>query len=79
MASLAGVTLAALLFGLREPEPVADVWLPVDEADLPSTRRERLKAEFTDAREAQRRLLPAVPLQDAALSGRGHEISAGGL
>ena len=61
MASLAGVTLIALLLGLREPEPVADTWLPVDEADLPSTRRERLKAEFTDAREAQRRLLPAIP------------------
>ena len=61
LAMLAGVTVIALLWGLREPEPISDVWLPVDEADLPSTRRERLKAEFTDAREAQRRLLPAVP------------------
>ncbi len=71
MSSLAGVTLIALLLGLREPEPVADVWLPVDEADLPSTRRERLKAEFTDAREAQRRLLPAIP---PALAG--YDITA---
>lgn len=61
MGSLAGVALVALLVGLREPEPVSDIWLPVDESELPSTRRERLKAEFTDAREAQRRLLPAVP------------------
>lgn len=61
LAALAGVTVIALLWGLREPEPISDLWLPVDEADLPSTRRERLKAEFTDAREAQRRLLPAVP------------------
>ena len=61
MGSLAGVAFIALLVGLREPEPVSDIWLPVDETELPSTRRERLKAEFTDAREAQRRLLPAVP------------------
>jgi len=61
MAALAGVTVFALLAGLREPEPVPEVWLPVDETDQPSTVRERLKAEFTDAREAQRRLLPAVP------------------
>jgi serine phosphatase RsbU (regulator of sigma subunit) len=61
MGSLAGVAFIALLAGLREPEPVSDTWLPVDESELPSTRRERLKAEFTDAREAQRRLLPAVP------------------
>ncbi len=61
MASLAGVAVVALLLGWREPEPVSEVWLPVDESELPSTRRERLKAEFTDASEAQRRLLPAVP------------------
>ena len=61
MGSLAGVAVIALLLGLREPEPVSDAWLPVDETALPSTRRERLKAEFTDARDAQRRLLPAVP------------------
>jgi len=71
MASLAGVTLIVLLAGLREPEPVADTWLPADEADLPSTLRERLKAEFTDAREAQRRLLPAIP---PALAG--YDITA---
>ncbi len=71
MASLAGVTLIALLAGLREPEPISDVWLPVDEADLPSTRRERLKAEFTDARQAQQRLLPDVP---PALAG--YDITA---
>jgi serine phosphatase RsbU (regulator of sigma subunit) len=61
MGALAGVVLIALMFGLREPEPVSDTWLPVDESEVLSTRRERLKAEFTDAREAQRRLLPAVP------------------
>lgn len=61
MGALAGVAFIALLAGLREPEPVSDMWLPVDESEVPSTRRERLKAEFTDAREAQRRLLPAVP------------------
>jgi serine phosphatase RsbU (regulator of sigma subunit) len=71
MAALAGVTVIALLAGLPEPEPVSDVWLPVDEADLPSTVRERLKAEFTDAREAQRRLLPAIP---PALAG--YDITA---
>jgi serine phosphatase RsbU (regulator of sigma subunit) len=59
--AMAGVAIIALLAGLREPEPVSDMWLPVDESEVPSTRRERLKAEFTDAREAQRRLLPAVP------------------
>jgi serine phosphatase RsbU (regulator of sigma subunit) len=61
MGALGGVAVIALLLGLREPEPVSDMWLPVDESEVPSTRRERLKAEFTDAREAQRRLLPAVP------------------
>jgi serine phosphatase RsbU (regulator of sigma subunit) len=61
MGALAGIVLIALMLGLREPEPVSDIWLPVDESEVPSTRRERLKAEFTDAREAQRRLLPAVP------------------
>ncbi|MDR3717577.1 MAG: PP2C family protein-serine/threonine phosphatase [Bryobacteraceae bacterium] len=71
MAALAGVAVIALLAGLPEPEPVSDAWLPVDEADLPSTVRERLKAEFTDAREAQRRLLPAVP---PALAG--YDITA---
>ena len=71
MGSLAGVAFIALLLGLREPEPVSDIWLPVNESELPSTRRERLKAEFTDARDAQRRLLPAVP---PALPG--YEVAA---
>jgi len=61
LGGLAVVVLIALVLGLRDPEPISDIWLPVDESEVPSTRRERLKAEFTDAREAQRRLLPAVP------------------
>jgi len=69
--ALAGLGIVGLLGGLREAEPVDARWTPVDEADLPSTRREKLKAEFTDAREAQQRMLPST-----APDLPGYEVAA---
>jgi serine phosphatase RsbU (regulator of sigma subunit) len=71
MAVLAALGLLGLVFGMRPEQPVDAVWMPLDEADLPSTRREKLKAEFTDAREAQQRLLPAT-----APALAGYEVAA---
>ena len=62
LAGIAALGVAAWLWGIRSDDPVAEQWLPLEvEDDAPSTRREQLKAEFTDAREAQQRLLPSHP------------------